>query len=191
MGTSTVGASLGGPGGTRIETYAAGSASADAPDRVGDLAGELARLLVDSVEHGASVGFVAPLGLDEARAWWVSALADAEAVLVLARTDDEVVGCVRVLPAPQANGRHRADIGKMLVHSAHRRQGIAGLLLVRAEEVARELGRTTLVLDTETGSDAERLYARLGWERVGEIPLFAGAADGTLISTTIFTKRLT
>ncbi|GAA2738828.1 GNAT family N-acetyltransferase [Pedococcus aerophilus] len=195
-------ASRTGPGGTRIETYAAGSAPADAPGRAehpdradrpdpaDHLAGELARLLVDSVEHGASVGFLAPLALDEARDWWLSALADATAVVVIARTGDEVVGCVRVLPAPQANGRHRADIGKMLVHSGHRRRGIAGALLAAAEDVARGLGRTTLVLDTETGSDAERLYARAGWERVGEIPLFAGAADGTLISTTVFTKRL-
>ena len=179
----------------RIETYAAGSGHPCGPggatDPAADLAPRLARLLVDSVEHGASVGFVAPLATDEACAWWVSALADQAAVVVLAWSEDELVGCVRVLPALQQNGRHRADVGKMLVHSAHRRRGIAALLLARAEEVARELGRTTLVLDTETGSDAERLYARLGWERVGEIPLFAAAADGTLVSTTVFTKRLT
>jgi GNAT superfamily N-acetyltransferase len=168
--------------GLRIDRYAAGHAAALAPD--------LGRLLVDSVEHGASVGFLAPLTLEEATSWWRTALADPTAVTLTAVRGDVVVGCVRLHPAPQANGPHRAEVGKMLVHSTARRQGVAAALLAAAEDEARTLGRTTLVLDTETGSDAERLYARLGWERVGTIADYALDAQGRPTATTVFTKRL-
>lgn len=150
----------------------------------------LAALLVDSVAGGASVGFLAPLSIEEAERWWEGALSDPGAVTLTAREGNLVVGCVRVHPAPQANGRHRAEIAKLLVHSGARRRGIASSLLAAAEEHARALDRTVLVLDTETGSDAERLYRRLGWTEVGVVDDYAANVDGTLAPTTIFTKRI-
>lgn len=150
----------------------------------------LAALLVDSVKDGASVGFLSPLGEEEARRWWADALAHSSAVTLLARQGGTVVGCVRVHPAPQANGRHRAEIAKLLVHSGARGRGLARALLAAAEEEARALGRSVLVLDTETGSTAERVYEHLGWHRVGVVEDYAAGADGRLMPTTIFTKRL-
>ena len=150
----------------------------------------LAGLLVDAVAGGASVGFVAPLASDEAEDWWRAALADETTVTLVARVQDQLVGCVRLHLAPQANGAHRAEIGKLLVHSAARRRGIASALLAAAEDEARALGRSVLVLDTETGSDAERLYRRHEWREVGVINDYAAGVDGTLAATTIFTKRL-
>ena len=88
------------------------------------------------------------------------------------------------------NQPHRADLAKMLVHRRARRQGIAQRLLSAAEDAARSAGKTVLVLDTVTGGDAERLYQRAGWQRVGEIPNYALMPDGALCSTTYFHKQL-
>jgi GNAT superfamily N-acetyltransferase len=94
-----------------------------------------------------------------------------------------------VLEQPE-NQPHRADVSKMLVHRRARRQGVAAALMSALEVEARERGKTVLVLDTVTGGDAERLYARLGWQRVGEVPAFALWPQGGLCATTFFHRQL-
>ena len=106
------------------------------------------------------------------------------------RTRPGIVGTVQLLLAQPENQPHRADLAKMIVHRRARRRGIGAALMMAAEEVARECGKTLLVLDTWTGSDAERLYARLGWIRVGEIPGYALMARGGLRGTTVYYREL-
>jgi GNAT superfamily N-acetyltransferase len=142
----------------------------------------LVDLLVDSVVHGASVNFVQPMTRQKAEQWWDGALASharGERVLFVATGDDRIVGSVQLILAGQENQAFRADIGKLLVHSSARRQGIGTALMQAAEAEALRLGRVLLTLDTETGSDGERLYQKLGWTRFGIVPGYATSADGS------------
>lgn len=154
----------------------------------------LASLLIDCVEGGASVGFMLPLARATARSFWEQALASAELgeriVLVAEGPAGDLVGTVQLIFAVPQNQPHRANVAKMLVRRDARRRGIGAMLLQAAESAARRAGRTLLVLDTASGSDAERLYARLGWVRVGEIPTYALWPDGRPCSTTYFYKQL-
>jgi GNAT superfamily N-acetyltransferase len=153
----------------------------------------LADLLVDSVDDGASVGFMAPLARDKAVDFWrrvADAIAAGERALLVAEDQDGLIGTVHLILSQPENQPHRADLTKMLVHPRARRRGVGAALMEAAEEMARDCGKTLLVLDTVTGSDAERLYARLGWVRVGEIPDFALLAQGGLWGTVVFYKRL-
>ncbi|MBC3934280.1 GNAT family N-acetyltransferase [Undibacterium sp. CY7W] len=164
---------------------------------------ELSEILCDCVAGGASVSFMAGLSLQRAQAFWqavVQGLAAGERHLLVAlegaeardgvHTHERVLGTVQLVTAMPDNQPHRADLAKMLVHRRARRQGIAAALLSAAEQRARELGKTCIVLDTETGGDAERLYARAGWTQAGQIPDFALKPDGRLCSTTLFYKLL-
>ena len=158
-----------------------------------DFAGELAAVLLDCVQGGASIGFMASLTLAEAREFYDAVGAEVAAgkrILLAAFDGDELVGTVQVLLAALPNGVHRGEIAKMLVRRSVRRQGAATALLERAEQEARSAGKTLLVLDAVTAGDAARLYARLGWTRVGEIPGFALFPDGAPCSTTYFYKQL-
>ena len=153
----------------------------------------LAEVLLDCVRGGASVSFMASLTQAEAEAFWAGVAAGVAADdrrLLVATLDGEIVGTAQVVFAPQPNQPHRADVAKMLVHRRARRRGAAEALVRAAEGAAREAGRTVLVLDTVTGGDAERLYARLGWTRVGVIPNYALWPDGRLCDTTVFYKAL-
>jgi GNAT superfamily N-acetyltransferase len=111
--------------------------------------------------------------------------------LVLAAEDDAgvIVGSVQVILAQPENQPHRGDLAKMLVHRRARRRGIGAALLAAAERSALSVGKTLLVLDTASG-DAERLYARQGWQRCGQIPNYALWPDGTPCATTIYFKLL-
>ena len=153
----------------------------------------LGAVLKDCVDGGASVSFMAGLTLDEATAFWARAAAaqasDGRAVLA-AEDDEGLFGVVQVIAAGTPNQRHRGDLAKMLVHRRGRRRGVAQALLAAAEDAGRDLGLTLLVLDTVTGGEAERLYARLGWERGGVIPNYALTPDGELCSTTYFYKPI-
>jgi GNAT superfamily N-acetyltransferase len=154
---------------------------------------ELAALLVDAVESGASVNFMRGLSLDEAAGFWrgqLPGLADGSRVLVTADVDGRIVGTAVVTFAHQPNQPHRAEIGKMLVHSSLRRHGLGARLLSAAEATARTAGRTLLVLDTESGSAGERLYVRSGWIKVGQIPNFSFDPDGHLRAASIFYKEV-
>lgn len=165
-------------------------------DAAGLLAGadELAEVLRDCVLNGASVGFELPCPLAEARAFWLGlegAVARGERRLFVARGEDgRIDGTVSLLPSGMPNGRHRAELSKMLVHSRARRQGLAKALLLHAESAACALGRTLLVLDTCTGEPAEGMYAGLGYLRSGVVPGFATMPDGRLGATTFMYKEL-
>ena len=153
----------------------------------------LVSLLVDTVNAGASVNYLAPLDPAEARRIWAGWAADVEAVTraVLA-DDDHRTGCVHLSFAHQPNGAHRAEVQKMLVHPSARRRGLGRVLLTAAEEHARAMGRHLLVLDTEKGGAGEALYEVCGWQRVGEIPQFARSSDGSeLVAAVLFYKLLT
>ena len=153
----------------------------------------LADLLVDSVDAGASVGFMYPLTKAKSVAFWrrvADGVAAGERALLIAEDETGIVGTVHLMLALPENQPHRADVTKMLVHPRARRRGLGAALMEAAEQMARDLGKTLLVLDTVTGSDAERLYARLGWVRVGEIPDFALLAHGGLWGTVVFYRKL-
>jgi GNAT superfamily N-acetyltransferase len=153
----------------------------------------LSDLLIDCVEGGASVSFMLPMSRAKAEAFWRNmseSVARGERV-VLAAEDaaGTIVGTVQVILAQPENQPHRGDLAKMLVHRQARRRGIGAALLAAAERSALGAGKTLLVLDTASG-DAERLYARQGWQRCGQIPNYALMPDGTPCATTIFFKSL-
>lgn len=154
----------------------------------------LSDVLIDCVEGGASVSFMWPLDREKALAFWRGAAASAargeRVVLAAEDARGTIVGTVQVVWAGPENQPHRGDLAKMLVHRRARRQGIGAALLTAAEQSARDAGRTLLVLDTVTGADAERLYARFGWQRCGEIPNYALWPDGRPCATTVFFKSL-
>src|SRR5690242_16923131 len=153
----------------------------------------LSDVLIDCVEGGASVSFMLPMSRAKAEAFWrnVSAsVARGERIVVAAEdADGRIVGTAQVILAQPENQPHRGDLAKMLVHRRARRQGIGAALLAAAERSALDAGKTLLVLDTAS-DDAERLYARQGWQRCGEVPNYALLPDGTPCATTFFFKAL-
>lgn len=152
----------------------------------------LAELLIDCVDGGASVSFMHPLPMDKALAFWrgvADSAARGERALLVAEDAAGIVGTVQVVLDQPENQPHRADVAKMLVHRRARRQGLGEALMQAAEQVARECGKTLLVLDTAS-DDAERLYARLGWQRCGVIPGYALLPQGGLCDTTYFYRLL-
>ena len=154
----------------------------------------LCDVLVDCVEGGASVSFMAPLPHHAARDYWRTVADDVAAgrcVLLVARLAGRIVGTVLLLPAWAPNQPHRAEIAKVLVARAGRRRGLATRLMAAAEREALARGRTLLTLDTVEGGDAERLYTQLGWQRVGAIPGYALMPDGAPCATVVFYKHLT
>ena len=153
----------------------------------------LAGVLRDCIEGGASVRYLAPFSVDQAREAFESVRADVERqrrVLLAAFLGGEVVGTVQIGLAQQPNSPHRGEIAQLLVRRSARGRGVAQRLMERAEQEALAEGKTLLVLDTVTGDDAERLYERLGWTKVGVIPEYALYPDGRPCDTTIFYKAL-
>ena len=153
----------------------------------------LADLLIDCVDGGASVSFMHPLSLQKALAFWrgvADGVARGERALLVADDDSGVVGTVQLVLAQAENQPHRADLAKMLVHRRARRQGLGQALLQAAEQLGRDCGKSLLVLDTVTGSDGERLYARVGWQKSGSIPNYALWPRGGLCATTYFYRHL-
>ena len=152
----------------------------------------LCALLVDAVNGGASVGFMAPLSEGEAENYWEQVFAQLGPQLWLWVAEDygRIVGSVQLAPCRKANGLHRAELQKLFVHSAERGNGIARRLLDAAERVARSANLSLLVLDTLRGSAAESIYLRLGWMRAGEVPDYAHSPFGGLHPTVIFYKQL-
>lgn len=154
---------------------------------------QLADVLIDCVEGGASVSFMAPLTRDRALAFWRRVAEDTNGgrrALIVAEDAHGVCGTVQLIFDLPENQPHRADLAKMLVHRRARRQGIAAALVRAAEATALACGKTLLVLDTVTGSTADRLYTRLGWVRVGEVPEYALMPDGAPCPTTFFYRKL-
>lgn len=155
---------------------------------------DLAVILADAVAGGASVGFMLPFTPVDAARWWQSLardVADGNVRIVAARLDRRVVGTAQLRLAQLPNSRHRAEVAKVLVHRSARRRGIATALMSEIERLALDEARTLLVLDTIAESDAVRLYTKLGWTRVAEIPGYAAMPTGELRPTTIFYRKLT
>jgi GNAT superfamily N-acetyltransferase len=153
----------------------------------------LAEVLTDCVEGGASVSFMARFSQSAAVHFFESVLEEVEAgnrILLAAFMDGTLVGTVQILTATPPNQPHRADVAKLLVSRRVRAQGIGTRLMQHVEEAAWLAGKTLLVLDTATGGSAERMYTRLGWNRVGTIPRYALFPDGTWCDTTIFWKEI-
>ena len=153
----------------------------------------LADVLIDCVEGGASVSFMQPLTRERAVAFWQRVARDVaanERALLIADDAEGVCGTVQLILDLPENQPHRADVAKMLVHRRARRQGLGAALMRAAEATARDCGRTLLVLDAVTGGDAARLYERLGWERVGDIPGYALMPRGGFCSTTVYYRNL-
>ena len=158
------------------------------------LAEPLADVLLDCVEGGASVGFLWPLARDKALAFWRRVMEGARAgqrvLLVAQEGEGAIVGTVQLVLDLPENQPHRAEVAKMLVVRRARRQGVAQRLLQALEGEARREGRSVLVLDTVTGGDAERVYERAGWMRVGSVPHYALMPDGRPCATTFFHRQL-
>ncbi|MGE7370144.1 N-acetyltransferase family protein [Neorhizobium sp. NPDC001467] len=154
---------------------------------------DLCEVLSDCINGGASVGFMLPFTPDDAVPYWedtVRAVEAGDIILAVAELDGRVVGTVQVGLASKPNQPHRADIMKLLVHRCARGLGLSRKLMAAVEDEAAQQGRTLLVLDTATGSEAEGIYPRFGWERVGVIPDYALWPQGGYCSTTLFYKRI-
>ena len=154
---------------------------------------QLADVLIDCVEGGASVSFMLPLTRERAIAFWRRAADEVAAgrrALLVAEDARGICGTVQLVLDLPENQPHRADVSKMLVHRRARRRGIGAALMATAESTALECGRTLLVLDAVTGGDAARLYETLGWVRVGEIPDYALFPSGGFCSTTVYYRDL-
>ena len=153
----------------------------------------LADVLIDCVEGCASVSFMLPLSRERAVAFWrqvAQGVASGERALLVAEDAEGICGTVQLVFDLPENQPHRGDLAKMLVRRRARQRGLGAALVQAAELTARDCGKSLLVLDTVTGSDAERLYARLGWQRVGEIPRYALWPQGGFCSTTVFYRDL-
>ena len=154
--------------------------------------GQLADVLLDCVEGGASVSFMLPMTREKALRFWekvADGVARGERTLVVAEDEQGIVGTVQLITDMPENQPHRADVAKLLVHRRARGAGIGQRLMEAVEEAARGQGRRVLVLDTASDT-AERLYERLGWQRVGVVPDYALMPDGALCATTFFYKHV-
>jgi len=165
------------------------------PQEAREQVGALSAVLIDCVEGGASVSFMSPLTRERADAFWqdvAEGVAAGERIVLVAQDEasGRIVGTVQIVLKQPENQPHRADIAKMLVHRSARKRGIGEALMRAAEEAARRAGKSVLVLDTVTGSDAERLYERVGWTKSGVIPNYALWPKGGFCDTTVFYKLI-
>ena len=156
-------------------------------------AAQLRALLLDAVAHGASVGFVMPLGEAQADAYWsevANAVGAGSRIVLVGWREHVLTGTVQLDLCMKPNGSNRAEVQKLLVHSGARRGGVATALMQALEMQALALRRGLLFLDTEAGSDAEALYQRLGYTRVGELPEYCATPGGAWRATAIYYKTL-
>ena len=155
----------------------------------------LAELLVDGVDSGASLGFLAPFSQDAAARWWrslVPAVGDGSLVVWTSRamSDDRLDGTISLALEPKPNSAFRASVIKLIVHRRARGRGLGRRLLATAEEAAAAMGRTLLMLDTETDSDADFLYRGTGWTRYGIVPGYAADPAGTPRDCSFYYKQV-
>ncbi|MEC0257393.1 GNAT family N-acetyltransferase [Paenibacillus lautus] len=150
---------------------------------------QLTEVLIRVVEEGASVGFLAPLSYDEASTYWEDVLGPG-VTLWVAVQDGQMIGTVQLQCAMKANGRHRAEVAKLMVDPASRRGGIGRALMQHLEPKAKEKGRTLLVLDTREGDPSNKLYQSLGYIQAGVIPDYAISSNGQLDGTVLYYKRI-
>jgi GNAT superfamily N-acetyltransferase len=162
------------------------------PAADGDLR-SLAQLLVDAVESGAAVSFLAPLLLASAEDWWRRVISESHpgAIFLVARDAEGIAGTVQLQPAWAPNQPHRAEVVKLLVHGRSRRTGLGTQLMRGIEDAARRAGFRLLTLDAKRGEAAEHLYRSMGWIPAGTIPRYALDPDGTTPhDAVIFYKEL-
>ena len=150
---------------------------------------QLTDLLIATVDDGASVGFLPPLGWDDARDYWNHVLGP-DVILLIAEESGRIAGTVQLQLAMKLNGRHRAEIARLMVHPDFRRRGIGRLLMERAEDAAIANNRTLIVLDTREGDPSNNLYLSLGYTEAGRIPHYARSASGTLDATVFYYREL-
>jgi GNAT superfamily N-acetyltransferase len=153
----------------------------------------LADVLIDCVDGGASVSFMAPLSHEKALRFWrevADGVERGERALIVAEDSVGIAGTVQLILRQPENQPHRADVAKMLVHRRARRRGLGAALMRDAEALGRACGKSLLVLDTVTDGDADRLYARLGWQRCGVIPGYALWPRGGYCATTYYYRSL-
>jgi acetyltransferase len=163
------------------------------PDSARQHLDDLVELLHDAVDSGASVGFLPPLSRDAAREYWLAIVGEVERghrLVVGALSDGRLVGSVQLELAMRANGLHRAEVQRLLVHRSVRRRGIGERLMRELETRARAHGRMLLVLDTRQGDPSESLYQKIGYTRAGVIPGFARSAGGALDATVFYYRQL-
>ncbi|TYR81472.1 GNAT family N-acetyltransferase [Priestia megaterium] len=156
---------------------------------IGEHVDELSELLIKTVDDGASIGFLPPMKHSEAKAYWETLL-NPEEMLLIAKTNDQIVGSVQLHLCTKKNGIHRGEIGKLMTHPHFRRNGIGRLLMETAEERAKQEGRSLLVLDTREGDPSNRLYTSLGFVEAGRIPFYAKSANGELHPTVFYYKSI-
>lgn len=150
-------------------------------------------LLQDAVESGASIGFLPPLDPFTAVTYWhefTEDLDEGKAVLLAVYDGDALLGSVQLGLELRKNGLHRAEVKKLMVHTTAQRLGLGRALMEAAEQQARGIGRTLLVLDTRKGDLSEALYRKLGYVPAGEIPGYARSSTGELHTTVFFYKEL-
>jgi len=153
---------------------------------------QLAEVLADCVNGGASVNFMLPYGAHDAEKFFskvIPSIADGETILLAAKVDDRIVGTVQLGMDTPPNQPHRGEVKKLLVHRSARGKGVGAALMARIETIAKEKGRTLLILDTAS-DDARRLYERGGWQKLGNIPDYALWPAGGFCDTTIYWKKL-
>ncbi len=154
---------------------------------------KLTSLLQDAVTNGASIGFLLPLSDEDALAYWqdvTKAIEGPHRIILIAKVENDLAGTVQLDLSSRANGSHRAEIAKLMVHTSFRGQGIAQALMNSIEAEAKSAGRTTLVLDTREGDPSEKLYTKLGYQRAGIIPEYARSTNGQFHSTVFMYKLL-
>ena len=149
----------------------------------------LADVLIAVVADGASVGFLPPVPREEATGYWRDTIGPG-VVLLVAEHDGRIVGTVQLQLAMRANGRHRAEVAKLIVDASARRRGIGRQLIEAVEPIARREGRTLLVLDTREGDPSNALYVSMGYQEAGRIPRYARSASGSLDETVFYFKEL-
>jgi GNAT superfamily N-acetyltransferase len=158
-----------------------------------DFSFPFAKLLFDAVQEGASMGYLLSTPISAMEEFWSSILrnvSQGSAVVLYAIDDREIVAVVVLQKESNPNAAHRAEVKKLIVRSDKRGQGIARKLLTLIEMEARIAGRSLLILDTETDSDAQYLYEKLGWVRLGVMPNHSALPNGELRPTTYFYKEL-
>ncbi|HTJ12320.1 MAG TPA: GNAT family N-acetyltransferase [Dinghuibacter sp.] len=153
----------------------------------------LADLLVETVAAGGSVSFMHPLSVADATAFWRASLAEADKgtrVVLGAWDGPSLIGTLTLLLDCPPNQPHRAELAKMMTRVAFRGRGVATQLLLEAERIALDRGRTVINLDTAEDEGAAGFYEKMGYIRAGVIPDYALKPHGGLTGTIIFWKKL-
>ncbi|UGQ31563.1 GNAT family N-acetyltransferase [Acinetobacter calcoaceticus] len=162
-------------------------------NEIGDYEEGLSLLLEDSINSGASIGFLAPIEKNEVVNYWREVnhkLAQGNSRLWIATQAGKIVGSVQLSLVGKKNGVHRAEVEKLMVLTTARKQGVATFLMNELEIFSREKGLRLLVLDTREGDVSELLYSKIGFIRVGVIPSFALSSNGNYDGTAIYYKNL-